>query len=87
MDTKQFDALTKRWTGMPDRRKFLKGVAFGVGGLVLGAVTREEAQASFNPCNGTGSKAQFCEQCCSTVNNGGDVGRCVRKCRELARNP
>jgi hypothetical protein len=86
MDTERFDAITKRWTGKPDRRKFLKGVAVGVGGLVLGALTREEALA-FNPCNGTGSKGQFCEQCCGAVNTEGDIGRCVRKCRDLARNP
>jgi hypothetical protein len=86
MDAERFDAITRRWAGKPDRRKFLKGVAVGVGGLALGALTRDEAQASFNPCNGTGSKGQFCEQCCGAVNTGRDVGHCMKLCRELGRN-
>ena len=50
-----------------------KGVAVGVGGSVLGALTRERGQG-FQPCNGTGSKGQFCEQCCGAVNTGGTSG-------------
>jgi len=87
VDQIRFEGLAKEVAGSRSRRQVLRALAVGSG---LGAMAllglKGEAQA-FNPCDGTGSKPQFCEQCCGAVNTGGDVGRCVRKCRELARNP